>query len=98
MFNIQHLRPYFVDNGMNSRASSFQPGEVDAGGAKSKYESNEAQLTDAVLKALDYSEKVDLRKIGEKRWVFLGFGQEAVFVEFGRVTTYFLLGEEKWWH
>ena len=34
VFNVKHLTPYFVDadkDDMNSRASSFQPGETDAG-------------------------------------------------------------------
>jgi len=65
VFNVKHLSPCFADFddiAVNSRASSFQPGVTDAGG----FESNDAELSDCTLMALDYMDQADQLEIGKK--------------------------------
>lgn len=53
VFNVKHLSLCFVNDAVNSSASSFQPREADGGGFKSESNANEAQQTNATLKVLD---------------------------------------------
>jgi hypothetical protein len=65
VFNVKHLSPCFADSddiAVNSRTSSFQLGVTDAGGSKS----NNVELSDCTLMALNYLEQADQRKIGKK--------------------------------
>jgi hypothetical protein len=65
VFNVKHLSPCFADPddvAVNSRMSSFQPGVTDAGGS----ESDDAELSDCTLMALNYLEQANQLKIGKK--------------------------------
>jgi hypothetical protein len=62
---VKHLSPCFADSddiAVNSRKSSFQPGVTDAEGS----ESDDAELSDCTLMALNYLEQADQRKIGKE--------------------------------
>ncbi|KAF5458536.1 hypothetical protein F2P56_022559 [Juglans regia] len=66
VFNVKHLRPYFVDSDgttLNSRASSFQPEATDVGGS----ESDDIELSDCMLMALKYLKVAYQRKDGRKQ-------------------------------
>jgi hypothetical protein len=65
VFNVKHLSLCFADSDdiiVNSRTSSFQPKETDAGGS----ESDDAELSDCTLMALNFLERADQHKIGKK--------------------------------
>lgn len=64
VFNVKHLTTYFVDaneDNVNSRASSFQPGKIDAG------ESTYAKLSDFELMALEYLDRAGQCTNGKHR-------------------------------
>ncbi|KAJ0969312.1 hypothetical protein J5N97_022189 [Dioscorea zingiberensis] len=61
IFNVKHLSPCFVEStDMNSRVSSFQPGEADA----REPESDDAELSDCTKRALAYHNLANRRKVG----------------------------------
>jgi hypothetical protein len=65
VFNVNHLSSCFVDSNdiaVNPRMSSFQPRVTNAGGPKS----DDAELSDCTLMALDYLKQADHRKISKK--------------------------------
>ena len=62
----------FEDATVNSRASSFQPGETDAGGS-------DAELSDCEVMTLNYFEKEDRRKKGKKSINWANFGSAQYF-------------------
>jgi hypothetical protein len=65
VFNVKHLSPCFADFNdivVNSRTISFQPGVTNAGGS----ESDDVELSDCTLMALNYLGWADQHKIGKK--------------------------------
>jgi hypothetical protein len=65
VFNVKHLSPCFADSDdvvVNSRTSFFELGVTDAGGS----ESDDAELSEYTLMALNYLEQAEQRKIGKK--------------------------------
>lgn len=55
VFNTKHPSLCFIDANVNSRLSSLQSEETDAGGSRS----DDVELTDSISIVLDYLEKAN---------------------------------------